>query len=185
MEFLGPNTYLIGLIVLLLIVALIVGRQFLRVRSDEMKLINLEKGSAESSKEASQLYELASVQLKKRLYPQAVTTLRQASKKLKDEPLAAKALMENAPGFALAAQDYLVTAVKHYQMALAAKNDYPVALNNLAFAKEKLNQTQDSIELYQQVLAIEPKNKTALKQIKKLQQNPTKKKDEVSKSGFS
>jgi len=184
MEILGPNTYLIGLIVLLLIVAILVGRQFLRVRNDEEKLIKLEKGGGGASKEASDLYELASVQLKKRLYPQAVTTLKKALKKLDDEPLEAKALIENAMGFALAAQDNFDSAVKHYQLALKAKDDYPVALNNLAYAKEKLNQSEDALNIYQQVLSLEPSNKTALKQIKKLKNNNSSKEDSLSKSGF-
>ena len=57
---------------------------------------------------------------------------------LKDEPNDAKAIIENALGFALAAQDNFTEAVTHYQKAIKSKPDYPVALNNLAFAKQKL-----------------------------------------------
>ena len=77
-----PQTYLLGLIGLLAIVAVVAGRQLLRVRRDEMNLIRLEQADASSSKDAGQLYELASVQLRKRLYPQATATLRQAAKRL-------------------------------------------------------------------------------------------------------
>ena len=38
-----PQTYLIGLCFLLLIIAILVGRQLYKVRKDEMKLIKLEK----------------------------------------------------------------------------------------------------------------------------------------------
>ena len=76
MNTLLPQTYLIGLTLLLLIVAILVGRQLIKVRTDEINLIKLEKEGAKSSKNASSLYELASVQLRKRLYPQATTTLR-------------------------------------------------------------------------------------------------------------
>ena len=38
-----PQTYLLGLVGLLAIVAVVVGRQFLRVRRDEARLIELEK----------------------------------------------------------------------------------------------------------------------------------------------
>ena len=168
MEFLGPQTYLIGLIGLLLIVAIIVGRQLFKVRRDEAKLINLEKENTDSSKEASKLYELASVQLRKRLYPQATSTLRKALKQLSEEPAEAKALLENALGFSLAAQDEFESAIKHYQLAIKAKADYPVALNNLAFAQVRLNKNTEAYRSYQQVIEIDPENKTAKKQIKSL-----------------
>ena len=77
-----PKAYLIGLTGLLIIVAILVGRQLLKVRNDEVNLIKLEKGGANASKNAAELYELASVQLRKRLYPQATTTLRKALKQV-------------------------------------------------------------------------------------------------------
>ncbi len=170
MKMLVPETYLIGLIGLLLVISVLVGRQVLKVRNEEIKMINLEKEGAGSSKEASKLYELASVQLQKRLYPQAASTLRKALKQLsKEEPAEAKALIENALGFSLAAQDDFSTAVKHYRSALQSKPDYPVALNNLAFAQERLKQISEAKQLYQQVLRIDPKNKTAMKQMKRLE----------------
>ncbi len=171
MESLLPKTYLIALIGLLGLIAILVGRQLLRVRRDELNLINLEKKGAEVSKDASQLYELASVQLRKRLYPQATTTLRKALKQLDEEPAEAKALIQNALGFALAAQDDFESAVNHYRIALKAKSDYPVAINNLAFAKLKLNQKSEAYELYKQVLTIDPKNKTANKQVRLIGSN--------------
>ena len=57
-----PQTYLLGLVGLLAIVAVVVGRQFLRVRRDEARLIELEKSDTSSSRQASDLYELGSVQ---------------------------------------------------------------------------------------------------------------------------
>ena len=76
-----PQTYLLGLVGLLAIVAVVVGRQFFRVRRDEARLIELEKSDTASSRQASDLYELGSVQLRKRLYPQAAATLKQALKR--------------------------------------------------------------------------------------------------------
>ena len=91
-----PQTYLLGLVGLLAIVAVVVGRQFLRVRRDEARLIELEKSDTASSRQASDLYELGSVQLRKRLYPQAAATLKQALKRLSGEPDEARAVIENA-----------------------------------------------------------------------------------------
>ena len=164
-----PQTYLLGLIGLLAIVAVIAGRQLLRVRRDELNLIRLEQADAGSSKDAGQLYELASVQLRKRLYPQATATLRQAAKRLNNEPDEAKALVQNALGFSLAAQKDFSGAVRHYKSALQAKPDYPVALNNLAFAQERLLNKDDACDLYRKVLALEPANKTARTRLKRLE----------------
>ena len=169
MDRLLPQTYLLGLIGLLAIVAVVVGRQLLRVRRDELSLIEMEQNGASASKDAGQLYELASVQLRKRLYPQATANLRQASKRLTGEPDEAKALVENALGFALAAQKDFNGAVKHYRAAINAKADYPVALNNLAFARERLLQPEEAALLYRKVLELEPSNTTAKKRLKRLE----------------
>ncbi len=168
MKILLPQAYLIGLIGLLILIAVLVGRQLLKVRKDEIDFIKLEKSGAATSKEASDLYELASVQLRKRLYPQAVTSLRKALKGLNEEPNEAKALIENALGFALAAQDDFKGAVNHYKAAIKAKEDYPVALNNLAYAQAQLLNYDEAYEVYQKVLKIDPNNKTASKQVKKI-----------------
>ncbi len=164
-----PQTYLLGLVGLLTIVAILVGRQLLKVRGDEMKLVNLEQSGASSSKEAAELYELAAVQLRKRLYPQAIKNLKQAIKYLSEEPDEAWALVENALGFALAAEEDYEAASKHYRSALKAKAEYPVALNNLALAQEKLMQQEQAAELYRKVLTIEPRNNTARKRLKRLE----------------
>lgn len=168
-----PQTYLLGLVGLLVIVAVVVGRQLLQVRRDEAKLIQLEQSGAASSRQAADLYELASVQLRKRLYPQATATLKQAVKRLGGEPDEAKALIQNALGFSLAAQKDYKAAVSHYRQALKAKADYPVALNNLAFAQEKLLEIDEAMTLYRQTLALEPQNSTAKKRLKKLEKRTT------------
>ena len=169
MESLLPQTYLLGLIGLLAIVAVVVGRQLLRVRRDEQNLIRLEQADAAGSRDAGDLYELASVQLRKRLYPQATATLRQAVKRLGNEPQEARALIQNALGFSLAAQKDFSTAIRHYKSALQAKADYPVALNNLAFAEERLLNRDAACELYRKVLKLEPDNQTAKKRLKRLE----------------
>ena len=180
-----PQTYLIGLCVLLLIIAVLVGRQLYKVRKDEMKLIELEKEDSNTKEDSAKMYELASVQLKKRLYPQATSTLKQALKKLDGEPQEAKALIENALGFALAAQNDFKSAVIHYKKALTAKSEYPVALNNLGFAYQRLLKEDEAYKNYQEVLKIDPNNKTALSQIKRLERIIGNKKDQLSnKKGF-
>ena len=115
MDFSLPQAYLIGLLVILGAAAVLVARQILRVRSDEVALIRLENASKGDEQSAADLYELASVQLRKRLYGQAVDNLKLASKCSAGEPAEAQALIENALGFALAAQSNYSAAIKHYR----------------------------------------------------------------------
>jgi tetratricopeptide (TPR) repeat protein len=167
-----PDAYLLGLIGLLAIAAVVVARQILRVRSDEVILSRLggTKKADGTTQDAASLYELASVQLRKRLYGQATDTLKAALKQSESEncPAEAYALMENAMGFALAAQGKYPAAIRHYRTALKAQPDYPVALNNLAFALEKQGKEEEARQSYTQVLALDPGNKTALRRLKSL-----------------
>ena len=180
-----PQTYLLGLCFLLVIISILVGRQLYKVRKDEMKLLKLEKEDSNTQEDSAKMYELASVQLKKRLYPQATSTLKQALKKLDGEPEEAKALIENALGFALAAQNDFKSAVIHYKKAITAKSDYPVALNNLGFAYQRLLKEDEAYKNYQEVLKLDPRNKTAISQIKRLERIIGKDKDQLlNKKGF-
>lgn len=168
-----PQAYLLGLIALLGIAAVVVARQILRVRRDELALARLGGNGATtaSPRNASTLYELASVQLRKRLYGQAQGNLKQALKLADGEnvPAEARALMENAMGFTLAAQNNYTSAVRHYRAALRAKADYPVALNNLAFALEKQSKPDEARALYERVLQLEERNRTARKRLSLLE----------------
>lgn len=166
-----PQAYLLGLIVLLAGAAVVVGRQMLRVRRDEATLSRLDGKGSSRPADAAGLYELASVQLRKRLYGQALDNLRLAAKRAEadGDPSEARALIQNALGFCLAAQNNYKTAVRHYRLALEAKPDYPVALNNLAFALEKQQKLEEAQATYRKVLALEANNPTASKRLKRLE----------------
>ncbi|MCP9839939.1 tetratricopeptide repeat protein [Synechococcus sp. J7-Johnson] len=168
MDLLLPQAYLIGLIVLLGGAAVVIGLQVWRVRADEVRLAKLEIQVKEDSKDSATLYELASVQLRKRLYDQAVDTLKLALKRSDGEPGEAKALIQNALGFALAAQGNHAAAIRHYKSALQAKADYPVALNNLGYALERQSLPVEARQAYSQALALDPSNKTTSKRLKLL-----------------
>ena len=165
-----PQAYLIGLIVLLGVAAVVVARQIWRVRADEVTLAKLERKDGPKPSDAATLYELGSVQLRKRLYGQAAESLKQALKKaeLAKEPAEAQAVIQNALGFALAAQNNYKTAIRHYRLALEAKPAYPVALNNLAYALEKQLKLEEAKQAYEQVIALDANNKTASKRLKLL-----------------
>lgn len=172
MDNLLPQAYLIGLVLLLGVAAAAVARQILRVRQDEVTLARLERGTeGGQGDEAATLYELASVQLRKRFYSQAVDNLRKALKLARagEEPPEALALIENALGFALAAQDNYKSAIRHYRSALAAKPDYPVALNNLAYALDKQGSLDEACQTYRRVLELDGGNATARKRLQRLE----------------
>ena len=173
MQELLPQAYLIGLIVLLGAAAVLVGRQILRVRKDEQALARLSSGGPSGGQPTDSvgLYELASVQLRKRLYGQAVDNLKLALRKAQAEkaPEEARALIENAYGFALAAQSKFSEAIRHYRSALQIKPDYAVALNNLAYALGKQGEPQEARDTYSRVLVLEPTNGTARKGLKTME----------------
>ena len=167
-----PQTYLIGLIVLLGGAAVVVARQILRVRNDEVTLARLEGArDKDQVQDSASLYELASVQLRKRLFGQASDNLKRALQLAGEEgaPREAQALIQNALGFSLAAQSKYQAAIRHYRSAVKAKPDYAVALNNLAFALEKQVKPEEARATYEKVLALDPANTTARKRLKTLE----------------
>jgi len=118
---------------------------------------------------ATELYEFGSIQIKKRLYPQATQTLLKAIKLSKNEPEEGKAIIENALGFSYAAQKEYKKAIKHYKSALISLPQYAVALNNLGSAQQNLYDYNNAYISYKKVLDIDAKNKTANKKIKELE----------------
>lgn len=184
MDMLLPQAYLIGLIVLLGGAAVLIGFQLVRVRRDEATLARLEGKGKDASQDPATLYELASVQLRKRLYAQAVDSLQLALKRSAGEPDEAQALMQNALGFSLAAQNNFTTATRHYKAALQAKPDYPVALNNLGYALERQSKPEEARQAYRQALVLDPGNKTTRKRLKLLdRRHPQDSSDPAPSSG--
>jgi tetratricopeptide (TPR) repeat protein len=166
-----PQAYLIGLIGLLGVAAFAVGRQVLRVRRDEAALARLGDAAGGLPGDSAGLYELGSVQLRKRLYDQAGDSLRKALRLAEDEqaPPEALALIQNALGFALAAQGRYPAAIRHYRAALKCRPEYPVAMNNLAFALEKQQKPEEARPLYARVLELEAGNATARRRLRRLE----------------
>ena len=62
-----PQTYLIILGSILFILAIVVGRQVLKVRRSVINLVKLEKSGSFDSSNSEKIYELGSAQLNKRL----------------------------------------------------------------------------------------------------------------------
>ena len=185
MEISSLQSYLIILFTVLVIISIFVFRQFLKTRREELDLVKFEQKGIDSFSEVSELYEFGSIQIKKRLYPEATKTFLKAIKNYENEPNEAKAIIENALGFSYAAQNEFKKAIKHYESAIKSLPEYPVALNNLASAQQRLLEYDLAYASYQKVLAIDPKNKTALKKTKELEKrNNYKPYKEINDKGF-
>ena len=169
MEISSFQSYLVILFVVLVIISIFVFRQFLRTRREELNLVSFEQKGLNSITKASELYEFGSIQIKKRLYSEATKTFLKAVENYEDEPNEAKAIIENALGFSYAAQNEFKKAIKHYNFAIKSLPEYPIALNNLASAQQRLLEYDLAYETYKKVLVIDPKNKTAIKKSKELE----------------
>ena len=169
MEISSFQSYLLILFILLVIISIFVFRQFLRTRKEESNLVKFEQKGFDSIESAEELYQFGSIQIQKRLYPQATQTFLKAIKNSKDEPNEAKAIIENALGFSYAAQKEFKKAIKHYEIAIKLLPEYIVAYNNLASAKQNLLEFEEAYNTYKKVLEVDPNNKTAIKKIKELE----------------
>ena len=169
MEISSFKSYLLILFLLLVIISIFVFRQFIRTRKEEISLIKFEQKGINSLTKPTELYEFGSIQIKKRLYPQATKTFLKAIKLAENEPKEGRAIIENALGFTYAAQKDFKKAIKHYKFAIESLPDYTIALNNLGSAQQSLFDYAEAYATYQKVLEIDPKNKTALKKSKELE----------------
>ena len=167
-----PSVYLVGLVGLLAVLSLFVGIQIRKVRRDESSLRTLQEETSNGSKDPVKLYELGSVQLRKRLFIQAAESLRKASRCADGEPVEGRALICNALGYALAAQQKYPEAIVQYQKALKVKPDYLVALNNLGYALERQQQREAAAEVYGKTLELDAGNTTARRRLQRLQKSP-------------
>ncbi len=169
MEISSFQSYLIILFTVLIIIFIFVFRQFLRTRKEEINLVKFEQKGLNSLTKASELYEFGAIQIKKRLYSEATKTFLKAVDNYDNEPVEAKAIIENALGFSYAAQNDFKKAIKHYNFAIKTLPEYPIALNNLASAQQRLLEYDSAYATYKKVLIIDPSNRTALKKSKELE----------------
>ena len=163
-----PVIYLSGLLIILGGLGVFVFSQVIKARRLENTFSKLQKKLQNSKGTAKEYYQLGSIYLDKKLYSQSVNLFQKALKAESDVEPENKALIYNAMGYACFAQEQLDLAIRHYKDALKLYPDYVIALNNLANVYEKKQMVNKAVELYDQTLAIEPTNKTALRRSKAL-----------------
>ncbi|MFM1841295.1 MAG: photosystem assembly related protein Ycf37 [Cyanobacteriota bacterium] len=163
-----PVIYLSGLLIILGGLGVFVFSQVIKARRLENTFGKLQKKLQNSKGTAKEYYQLGSIYLDKKLYSQSVSLFQKALKAESDVEPENKALIYNAMGYAYFAQEQLDLAIRHYKDALKLYPDYVIALNNLANVYEKKQMVNKAVELYDQTLAIEPTNKTALRRSKAL-----------------
>ncbi|NJM64297.1 MAG: tetratricopeptide repeat protein [Acaryochloris sp. RU_4_1] len=178
--------YLGLFLVLLGFAAWFVFRQVFKTRKNELKISQLEAKFKKQAGTLEEYYELGSIYLRKKLYVQAVTQLKQALKMAETEingetnadaeeedietsPVAEPlAPLYNALGYAYFGQEQFDMAIRNYKEALKCKTNYLVAMNNLAHAYERKKLMKQALETYDEVLSQDPKNDTAKRRSRSL-----------------
>jgi tetratricopeptide (TPR) repeat protein len=179
--------YLGLFLVLLSFAGWFVFRQVFRTRKNELKISQLEAKFKKEAGTIEEHYELGSIYLRKKLYVQAVTHLKQALKMAETEingeanadadaeeenlinPVAEPlAPLYNALGYAYFGQEQFDMAIRNYKEALKCKTNYLVAMNNLAHAYERKKLMKQALETYDEVLSQDPKNDTAKRRSRSL-----------------
>ena len=163
-----PIVYLAVLVSLLVAAGVFLFRQVLKTRRVESTLSRLENKLTKQKGTAKDYYELGTIYLDKRLYAKSITLLKKALKAKDLGDIENRALVQNALGFAYAAQDQYDLAIRQYKEALEGLPEYPTALNNLGFVYEKKQLTAQALEAYEQALALDPKNATAKRRAESL-----------------
>lgn len=164
------NLLLLYLSLLVLILAgsgFFLFRQIFKTRRKESRISKLQKQIKEKSATAKDYYELASFYLEKKLYVQATKILQQALK-FKDVEPENQALIYNAMGYAYFTQEQYDLAIRQYKEAVKLYPEYVIGLNNLANAYQQKKLTAQAIVTYEEALQYDPENKTAKRQLEKL-----------------
>lgn len=160
--------YLVTLLVLLSVAAILVLRQAYKTRQVEGTLNRLQNKLTKEKGTAQEHYQLGSLMLDKKLYSQATGQLKQALKLLGKAETENAALIYNALGFAYFAQEQYDLAIRHYKEALEIIPDYVTALNNLGHSYERKQLTNQALEIYEEALKNDPRNKTAKRRAESL-----------------
>lgn len=149
--------YLSTLITIVGVISLLVFRQIAKNRKLEGVISDLQPKLQKEKGEPQEYYQLGSVYLRKKLYAKAISEFQKALKAGGGEIPE----IYNGLGYAYFSQEQYDLAIKNYKQATDLNPEYVFALNNLAHTYERKKLVPQALEVYDKVLAIEPKNETA------------------------
>lgn len=152
--------YLTAFLLLLGVAAVFILRQILKTRKIESTLTRLERKLKNERGTVQEYYELGSIYLEKKMFSQANLMLKKALKADGANPIE-MAPVYNALGYAYFGQEQYDMAIRQYKEAIKIEPEYVMAMNNLGHAYEQKKLTSQALDIYEQVLALDPKNETA------------------------
>jgi tetratricopeptide (TPR) repeat protein len=170
MEFLDKNllvVYLSAFLLLLSVAAFLILKQILKTQKIENALNKLEKKLKSERGTIPEYYELGSIYLEKKMFIQAIAMLKKAIK-IEEGATPAMAPVYNALGYAYFGQEQYDLAIRQYKEAIKLEPEYVMAMNNLGHAYEQKKMAPQALDVYEQVLEIEPNNETATRRSESL-----------------
>jgi tetratricopeptide (TPR) repeat protein len=160
--------YLSVVVVILAVAFVSVFLQIFKTRKVESSFSRLQKKLTKEAGTAQEYYELASIYSEKKIYTQAIALFQKALKAAEVEEEENISLIYNGLGFTYFAQEQYDLAIRQYKEAIKANPKYVVGYNNLAHAYERKKLTTQALEMYEEVLKLEPNNPTAKRRAESL-----------------
>lgn len=154
-------SYLLLLLAFLGIGTFFVIRQVLVRRELDLSAKELQEQVRSGDADATELFELGAVMLRRKIYPAAIKYLVQAIEKWDgdDQDLAQ---VYNALGVSYIREGKLAKGITQFETAVKLQPGYVTAWNNLGDAYEKRKDFKAALNAFEEVLLFDPNNKVAI-----------------------
>ncbi|KAM1184269.1 hypothetical protein ACFX15_013257 [Malus domestica] len=181
-------SYLLLLLGFLGVGTFFVIRQVLVRRELDLSAKELQEQVRSGDADATELFELGAVMLRRKIYPAAIKYLVQAIEKWDgdDQDLAQ---VYNALGVSYVREGKLAKGITQFETAVKLQPGYVTAWNNLGDAYEKRKDFKAALNAFEEVLLFDPNNKVAIprretlmQQVKMYRDVPVKTKERSSDS---
>ncbi|KAL8129806.1 hypothetical protein V2J09_018961 [Rumex salicifolius] len=162
-------SYLLLLLALLGAGSFFVIRQVLLRRELDLSAKELQEQVRSGDANATELFELGAVMLRRKFYPAAVKYLSQAIDKWDGEEQDL-AQVYNALGVSYVLEDKLEKGIIQFETAVNLQPGYVTAWNNLGDAYEKKKDLKAALKAFEEVLLFDPNNEVARPRVEFLRQ---------------
>ncbi|KAL8059826.1 hypothetical protein ABFX02_03G111900 [Erythranthe guttata] len=153
-------SYLLLLLALLGAGSFYVIRQVLVRRELDLSAKDLQEQIRSGEANATELFELGAVMLRRKVYPAATKYLRQAIDKW-DGDNQDLAQVYNALGVTYVLDEKVEKGIAQFETAVKLQPGYVTAWNNLGDAYEKTNDIKSALRAFEEVVLFDPNNKIA------------------------